>query len=565
MNFLLVAVNAKYIHSNPAVYSLQLYAERVYPGAVSILETTINTPFHRILSDICECRPDVIGFSCYIWNIDIVKKLLSDLPKVLPDTDVWLGGPEVSFEYESYFRDYSCVRGIIVGEGESAFTRVVGEYVLQQAWSEAEAEVGTDDGATRNIPGVISGMADSRALDGRNYEAADFTGIPNIALRERPTVISSDLSDMDSMPFIYEDGMSSFDHRIVYYESSRGCPYRCSYCLSSVDKTVRYRSLPFVFRELQFFLDSEVPLVKFIDRTFNSDKERSKAIWNYIREHDNGKTQFHFEITAEFLDKEEIDLLRQMRPGQVQLEIGIQTTNLDTLLAVNRPAKVHKIAKAIEELRKNGNLHLHLDLIAGLPYEGFRSFRNSFNDVYGMAPTNIQLGFLKVLKGAPIEKDCERFGILYSEEAPYEVLSTRWLKFDEICELKHIEEMVELYYNSAQFTVTLPLLLPAFETPFDFFSALADFYKEKGYFTMTPARSRRYEILLEFAEERTTLYEDDIRDALTLDYYLRENPKSRPDFVRSVPPAGRIDTSVRDPITGNFHLVDLPQEEDNKA
>ena len=544
MNFLLVAVNAKYIHSNPAVYSLQLCSDRVYPGVVSILETTINTPFHRILSDICECRPDVIGISTYIWNIDIVKKLLSDLPKVLPGVDVWLGGPETSYDYESYFKDYPCVRGIFIGEGESAFTKVVGEYVLQDAWSEAEGEI--------------------EAGSIKKFETADFSAIPNVALRERPGTVEENLTDMDSLPFIYEDGMSDFDHRIVYYESSRGCPYRCSYCLSSVDKTVRYRSLPFVFRELQFFLDAEVAQVKFIDRTFNSDRERSKAIWNYIHEHDNGKTQFHFEITAELLNKEEIDILRKMRPGQVQLEVGVQTTNLDTLQAVNRLCSIHKLSKAVEELGKAGNLHLHLDLIAGLPYEGFRSFRNSFNDVYTLAPTNIQLGFLKVLHGAPIEKDCEKYGIVFSADAPYEVLSTRWLRFEEICELKHIEEMVELYYNSRQFTVTLPLLLQAFDTPFDFFSALADYYKEKHYFTITPARSRRYEILLEFVEEKTTLYEDDIRDALTLDYYLRENPKSRPDFVKNVPPPGRIDTSYRDPITGNFRLVELPPEEDDQ-
>jgi len=570
MNFLLVAVNAKYIHSNPAVHSLQLYAERVYPGTVSILETTINTPFHRILSDICECRPDVIGISCYIWNIDIVTKLLSDLPKVLPGTDVWLGGPEVSYEYEDYFKKYACVRGIFIGEGESAFTRVVGEYVLQDDWSEAEAEVGSDT-AGAGFSGVSSGTpapslvarsTEPTPLGPGRFVAADFSHIPNIALRERPDVIDQTLDDMDSMPFIYEEGMSGFDHRVVYYESSRGCPYRCSYCLSSVDKTVRYRSLPFVFRELQFFLDSDVPLVKFIDRTFNSDRARSKAIWNYIHEHDNGTTQFHFEVTAELLDKEEIDILRKMRPGQVQLEIGIQTTNLDTLQAVNRPASIHKISKVVEELRKEGNLHLHLDLIAGLPYEGFRSFRHSFNDVFALAPTNIQLGFLKVLKGAPIEKDCERFGIVYSDDAPYEVLSTRWLRFDEICELKHIEEMVELYYNTAQFTVTLPLLLQAFDTPFDLFAALADYYKEKGYFTMTPARARRYEILLEFADEKTTLYEEDVLEALTLDYYLRENPKSRPDFVKTPPAPGRIDTSFRDPITGNFRLLDLAKSTD---
>ena len=536
MNFLLVAINAKYIHSNPAVYSLRAYADRVYPGVTSIYETTINTPVHTILSSICDLKPDAIGISTYIWNIDAVKKLLSDLPKVLPDIDIWLGGPEVSYHYEKFFEEYKNVRGIFVGEGESAFTRVVGQYCR------AMEIVQDDRDGTKNISKPTLGNA-------------DFSDIPNVALRERPSVIQHELASLDSLPFIYEEDMSDFDHRIVYYESSRGCPFRCSYCLSSIDKTVRYRSLPFVFKELQFFFDEDVPLVKFIDRTFNSDKDRTKAIWNYILEHDNGTTNFHFEIAAELMDKEEIDILRKMRPGSVQLEIGVQTTNQDTLLAINRPSKIHKIEKVVQELTETKTIPVHLDLIAGLPYEGYRSFRNSFNDVYALAPTQLALGFLKVLKGTPIEEDCEKFGIVHSDDTPYEVLSTRWLRFDELCHLKNMEEMVELFYNSHQFDVTMPLLLTAFETPFDMYSALADFFKKKNYFVMTPARSRRYEILLEFAEEKTMLYEEEVREALTLDYYLREVPKSRPDFVKNVPAKGRIDTSTRDPLTGNFRLV----------
>ena len=537
MNFLLVAINAKYIHSNPAVYSLRECADRVYPGVTSIYETTINTPIHTILSSICELKPDAIGISTYIWNIDEVKKLLSDLPKVLPETDIWLGGPEVSYHYEKIFEQCPSVRGIIVGEGESAFTRIIGQYVKSM---DIVSEDGDD---TINVSKPVIGTP-------------DFSGIANVALRERPTVIKTELMNMDSLPFIYEEGMSDFDNRIVYYESSRGCPYRCSYCLSSIDKTVRYRSLPFVFKEIQFFLDEEVPQVKFIDRTFNSNKERTKAIWNYILEHDTGKTNFHFEIAAELIDKEEIEILRKMRPGAIKLEIGVQTTNQDTLLAVNRPSSIRKIFKVVEELSATHTIHIHLDLIAGLPYEGYRSFRNSFNDVYSLAPTQLQLGFLKVLKGSPIEEDCEKFAIVRSEDAPYEVLSTRWLRFDELCQLKNIEEMVELFYNSHQFTHTLKLLQKAFETPFDMFSALADYYKEKNYFIKTPARFRRYEIVLDFAEEKTTLYEEEVREALTLDYYLREEPKSRPDFVKEPPQKGRIDTSQRDPLTGNFLLVE---------
>jgi len=521
MNFLLVAINAKYIHSNPAVYSLQAFADRVYPGVTSVAEYTINHNFDQILSGIFSQHPDAIGISTYIWNIETVRKLLSELPKILPDAEIWLGGPEVSFHYEKLFEEYPCIRGIIVGEGERTFTRIVGEYVR---------------------------------CEDRNER--DFTSIPNLALRERPDVIDQNLLDLDALPFIYEEGMDGFENRIVYYESSRGCPFRCSYCLSAIDKTIRYRSLPFVFREIRFFLDHEVPQVKFIDRTFNSDKARTKAIWSYILEHDNGITNFHFEIAAELIDKEEIDLLRKMRPGSVQLEIGIQSTNLDTLQAVNRPASLHKITEIVKDLNKAHNVHIHLDLIAGLPYEGLRSFRNSFNDVYEMKPNQLQLGFLKVLKGSPIEEECEKYSIRYTDSAPYEVLSTRWLRFEEVQYLKRIEEMVELYYNSNQFTTTLPLLIKAFESPFDFFGALADYYQEKGYFVQTPARSRRYEILLAFADEKTTLYIEEIRDALTMDYYLREKPKSKPEFVKNVPDRELFDYANRDPLTGNFLLKD---------
>lgn len=542
MNFLFVAINAKYIHSNPAVYSLQSFAERVYPGASSVLECTINQSFRTILSDIYDAKPDAIGISTYIWNIDIVRRLIQELPKILPHTDIWLGGPEVSYNYRDLLAEFPHLRGIIVGEGERTCTRIIGEYVKA---SESQAILGDEweQDTVKIYPQV----------DIQPYQK-DFSTIPNLALTERPEVISTIQTDMDALAFIYEEGTVDFTNRIMYYESSRGCPFRCSYCLSSIDKNVRYRSLPFVLKEIQFFLDERVNQVKFIDRTFNSDKARSKAILRYIQEHDNGVTGFHFEVTADLLDEEEIEILSCMRPGQVQLEIGVQTTNLDTLQAINRPVSIEKIKKVMEQLTSNHNLKLHLDLIAGLPYEGFRSFRSSFNDVFNMNPTELQLGFLKVLKGTSIADECEKYNILYEDTAPYEVLSTRWLRFDEICQLKRIEEMVELYFNTHQFDTTLQLLLNVAETPFDLFSNLADFYQEKEYFTFTPARFRRYEILLEFAEEKTMLDLEQVRKALTMDYYLREKPKSRPDFVTNPPSKDLFDYDHRDPLTGNFLL-----------
>lgn len=545
MNFLFVAINAKYIHSNPAVHSLHGFAERVYPGASSVLECTINQSFHTILSEICEIHPEAIGISTYIWNIDLVRRLITELPKVLPETDIWLGGPEVSYDYAELLNEFPQLRGIIVGEGERTCTRIIGEYVQASEQSSKRGE-GAEEPDVKIFPDC----------DDLPYEK-DFSSIPNLALAERPEVVSQVLTDMDALPFIYDEGLEDFSHRIVYYESSRGCPFRCSYCLSSIDKSVRYRSLPFVFRELQFFLDEQVPQVKFIDRTFNSDKQRSKAILQYIQEHDNGITNFHFEITAEYLDDEEIELLTKMRPGQVQLEIGIQTTNLDTLQAISRPASIEKIRNVMQRLTASHNLKLHLDLIAGLPYEGLRSFRSSFNDVYEMNPTELQLGFLKVLKGTPIEQDCEQYNILHEDTAPYEVLATRWLHFDELCHLKRMAEMVEIYYNSHQFDNTIALLLKSFDTPFDMYSALAEYYQENHFFTVTPARARRYEILLAFVDEKTTEHIEPFREALTLDYYLREKPKSRPDFVTNPPDKNLFDYEQRDPLTGNFLLREV--------
>ncbi len=542
MNFLFIAINAKYIHSNPAIYSLHGFAERVYPDASSVIEFTINQPFHAILSEICEIQPDAVGISTYIWNIDLVRRLIVELPKVLPNTDIWLGGPEVSYNYQELLHDYPQLRGIIVGEGERCSTRIIGEYVKASV-HQGKQYACADDEDVKIYP----------TADTKPY-LKNFSDIPNLALSERPEVIDQVATDMDALPFIYEDGMTDFSNRIVYYESSRGCPFRCSYCLSSIDKSVRYRSLPFVLKELQFFLDEHVPQVKFIDRTFNSDKQRSKTILRYIQAHDNGITNFHFEVTAETLDNEEIELLTKMRPGQVQLEIGIQTTNLDTLQAISRPASIEKIRNVMQRLTASHNLKLHLDLIAGLPYEGLRSFRSSFNDVYAMQPTQLQLGFLKVLKGTPIEQECVQYNILYEDAAPYEVLSTRWLRFDELCHLKRMAELVDIYFNSHQFETTLALLLDCFGTPFDFFSCLADYYQAHQYFTIMPARSRRYEILLDFVEEKTTELVESFREALTLDYYLREKPKSRPDFVKNPPDKNRFDYEQKDPLTGNFLL-----------
>lgn len=496
MKFLLVGINAKYIHSNPAIYSLRAYAGEEYKEYVELAEYTINNQKEEILADLFKRKPDVIGFSCYIWNFNLVQELLLELPKILPGRDIWLGGPEVSFEGPQLLISLPMVTGIMAGEGEGTFKELLEYYCRKQVEGKRPAQIG----------GLI--------------------------LREGHTSPRKML-DINELPFLYEN-LESFKNKIIYYESARGCPFRCSYCLSSIDKTVRLRSMDKVKRELQFFLDRRVPQVKFIDRTFNCSHQHAMEIWKYIRENDNGITNFHFEIAADILTEEEIRLLKAMRPGLVQLEIGVQSTNEKTLYEINRHVNTEHIAKVVGELKEGENIHIHLDLIAGLPFEDYGSFANSFNDVYAMKPEQLQLGFLKVLKGSPMAERVRQYGIAYQSMPPYEVLFTNWLSYEEVLRLKQVEEMVEIYYNSNQFRQTISVLEGAFDNPFSMLEALARYYEEKGYFVNTPARSYRYQVLLDFAceaeEEGRELYEE----LLTFDFYLRENARSRPSFCRDL-------------------------------
>ena len=498
MKFLLAAINAKYIHSNPAVYSLKTFAKEQRPKAdIEIGEYTINHQMDHVLEDIFRRKPDFVGFSCYIWNISQVLEITRDLHKILPKCEIWLGGPEVSYNAEEILMKEPQIRGIMRGEGELTFTELVSAYMS------------ADYTRINQIQGITC----------RGFSGTFYNNGPQRLL------------SMDEIPFYYAD-MTEFENRIVYYESSRGCPFSCSYCLSSIDKSVRFRSLDLVKKELDFFLEHKVPQVKFIDRTFNCKREHTLGIWKHILEHDNGVTNFHFEVSADLFDEEELTLIAKMRPGLIQLEIGVQSTNLDTITEIHRRMNLERLKKRVERIHSYRNTHQHLDLIAGLPYENMSSFLMSFDDVYDMRPDQLQLGFLKVLKGSYMAAHVQEYELKYRSVPPYEVLSTKWLSYQDVIRLKEMEEMVEVHYNSGQFSYTLRLLEKEFSHPSSMFLALADYYEKNGLFGFSHNRLARYEILYNFLKEKFAEEElPKFRDALMYDLYLRENLKSRPSFA----------------------------------
>ena len=553
MKILLAACNAKYIHSNLAVYNLKSCSGKYSPNVV-IKEYTINQIRDDILKDIYLEQPDVICFSCYIWNISFVKELVPDLKKILPHVDFWAGGPEVSYDAVEFLKKNPAFFGVMVGEGEETFHELAGYYIERKPETLKE----------------IRGVA-----------FHDETKVPDIVhtgWRE--------LMDLSKVPFAYSN-LTEFKNRIIYYESSRGCPFSCSYCLSSIDKKLRFRDIELVKKELQFFIDNKVPQVKFVDRTFNCKHDHAMAIWRYITEHDNGITNFHFEISADLLREEELALMKTMRPGLIQLEIGVQSTNPQTIKAIRRTMDFEKLKGIVEQIHSFGNIHQHLDLIAGLPYEGYESFHKSFCDVYALRPEQFQLGFLKVLKGSHMMEMTGEYQILYKDREPYEVLSTAWLTYGEILGLKMVESMVEVYYNSGQFKHTLVFLEQYFEDPFRMYEALGRFYEKKGYSEISHSRMRRYEILMEFAGEQKEIPLEVLSDVMLLDLYLRENLKSRPSFASDQKPYERLiwdyrkaekipktahievfrdgktilfDYTDRDPLTNNARLTDITDE-----
>lgn len=507
MKLLLVALNAKYIHSNLAVHSLAAYA-RKYSDRIGVIELTINHSEEVVLKEIYKEKADVVAFSCYIWNIGMVKRISSELKKVQPEVIIWYGGPEVSYDAEQCLKELQYLDGIMLGEGEQTFLELTEHYV------EGTRELCEIDG-----------------LAFRNNDKITVT---------KPRMPIS----LDAIPFPYEN-IELFKNRIIYYESSRGCPFTCSYCLSSIDKKVRFRSTPLVKRELGLFLKYQIPQVKFVDRTFNCNKKHAMEIWRFIKDNDNGVTNFHFELSADLLEEDELEFLSTLRTGQVQFEIGVQTTNPGTADAIQRRMDFQKLKSNVQRIKSGRNIHQHLDLIAGLPLEGYKSFEKSFQDVYQLGPDQLQLGFLKILKGSFMEEEAAKYGIVYRDMAPYEVLYTEALAYDDVLRLKGVCDMVEVYYNSGQFSYAIRYLEHFYPSPMRLYQEISDYYEKKGYDMMSHSRIRRYEILRDFfreitmesIESRSEVDEAALFDEiLILDLYLREDMKSRPGFALAIPP-----------------------------
>ena len=511
MKILLNAINAKYIHSNLAVYSLRAYAKE-YREHIRLLEYTINNRVEEILEGIYKEHADVICFSCYIWNIAYVKELIEELKKLCPSTPIWVGGPEVSYEVETLLAENPGIDGVFIGEGEHTFKKVCRCYI--------EAEESEREEELLRVPGIAYRKRDKTVA---------FTGM-------------AEPVDMSAIPFCYED-MEQFKNKIIYYESSRGCPFSCSYCLSSIDKKMRFRDIELVKKELGFFIEQEVPQVKFVDRTFNCSHTHAMEIWRFIKEKDLGKTNFHFEVAADLLTEEELEYIAGMRPGLIQLEIGVQSTNDVTIQEIHRTMDLEKLKAVVRRIQAPGNIHQHLDLIAGLPYEDYQTFRKSFDEIYDLKPEQLQLGFLKVLKGSYMFEHAREYGLIYQSKPPYEVMKTNWLSFDEVLKIKQVEEMLEVYYNSHQYEVTMKILEQFFDSGFEMFQKMGEFYEMQGYFHLKHTRIRRCEILLEFAKEYVT----DMRmleQSLTFDLYYRENMKSRPAFATDLEPYKEISRKV---------------------
>ena len=492
----LASLSAKFIHSSLALRYLTKFNDNAKKHNLTTMEFTINQRLDFIADELFRAKPDVILFSCYIWNVDMLKSLCQLLKKIMPNCIIGFGGPEVSYEAETFLRENKAVDLIMRGEGELVFSQYL-DYL---------------DFATP------SSLYDIKSMTFRDGDRIVST------MQQEPL-------DLSLLPFPYEEDFHDVENQIIYYESSRGCPYSCGYCLSSIEKGVRFVPLEKVYTALQKFLDHKVRQVKFIDRTFNCKKSHAMGIWRYLAEHDNGVTNFHFEITADLLDQETIAFLHTVRKGLFQFEIGVQSTNPKTIEAINRNVNFEKLSGIVQQIKAGGNIHQHLDLIAGLPHEDYASFARSFNDVYALKPEQLQLGFLKVLKGSMIYNRQHDFSIVYQDTAPYEVLTTHMLPYEDTLKLKAVEEMVETYYNSGKFLNTLEYLVPLYDTPFAFFEQLSQYWIAEKCHYQYQSKIGLCNILWQFVQQNHAVDLTKMQWLIKFDLALHEKPKKLPEWL----------------------------------
>ncbi|MBR5486298.1 MAG: B12-binding domain-containing radical SAM protein [Oscillospiraceae bacterium] len=495
MKTVFAAINAKYVHTNLAVRYMQCLAEQHGGYETEFVEYTINHRILQLMREIYLLKADCIVFSCYIWNIQMVLELCEELKKVSPNCKIVLAGPEVSYDSEQLLEKYPFVDAVIRGEGEPVLIPFL-------EW--------------------VNGVCTAEQVPSLSWRSEN--GINSTQ--------SAPLPSLDVLPFPYKD-LNELGGRILYFEASRGCPFRCGYCLSSIGTGVRFMPLEQVFAAMDIFLANKVRQVKFVDRTFNCNKNYALAIWKYLSEHDNGVTNFHFEIAGELLDDETMDFLKTVRKEQFQFEVGVQSTNNETLAGITRKTHIPSLFEICKKIDSFGNIHQHLDLIAGLPYEDKKSFANSFNDVYALRPQQLQLGFLKVLKGSAIHRQKQEFGIIYTTRAPYEVMATKWLSYDDILSLKQTEDMVERYYNSGRFSNILEQLVPLFATPFDFYEQLGSYFSQQGHHLKNQTKEQLYTILRDFCIEKGLQFTDFMEECCLLDICLHEKPKKLPEFIKN--------------------------------
>ena len=454
MRVVLTTLNAKYIHVNLALRSIGRYCEEFNP---EICEYTVNDNIDNIIASLHMKKADVIAFSCYIWNIEKVLYISQCLKKVNPFLKIILGGHEVSHDSKSIMAENPWIDYIIRGEGEKPMLSLL-----------------------RNIS--------------RNFNVANAGSLTYRCGKDIKETPLAENGSLNEYPFAYDESIREFRGKIIYYESSRGCPFNCSYCLSGDNRRVDFLSLERVKKELLFFIENGVPLVKFVDRTFNADKERAKEIWKFIIENSKN-TCFHFELAGSLIDDETVELLKTAPKGIIQFEIGVQSTNEKTIRAIGRSIEFEKVRDNVKKLLQADNIHIHLDLIAGLPYEGYESFKKSFDEVIAIHPHVLQLGFLKLLKGSRLRAETEKYGYRYKEKAPYEVMKNNFISFEEIIKLKFIEELLERYYNSGDFTRSINFLLKREESAFGVFEKIYDYFTQNALFDRSVSLEAHYELL----------------------------------------------------------------------